>query len=169
METTNTNQTNRPDEVLRMAARLRSTIIGIFVVIITVSMIGVFGFGVTTKPPGFILDGGAQIGLVSLVIALAAYLATVGREVKAGIKVAGDGERVEDQKNLEGIICAEQLVVALGLLVTLRIIVRPFLEPTLMVAKDIPVTVIDFIDVLLMSVFVGVVFFLAWLHCRQWR
>lgn len=174
METTDKNargitSVNRSPEAFRIAIQLRSAVVGIFVVVITVSMIGVFGLGVKTSPPGSILDGGAQIGLISLIIALAAYLAVLSRELKEKIKGARDGERIEHEKNLEGIICAEQLVVGLGLLGMLRILVRPFLGPTTMLADDIPVTIIDFLDVFVIAVFAGVVLFLAWLHYRQWR
>ncbi len=146
-----------------------SAAIGLLLIVLTISFAGVFSIGVKISVPGSLLDGGAQIGLISLLVALAAYLATLGRLLKEKIKSASDSARSEHESNIQGVVCAEQLVVGLGVIVALRILIRPFLDAAAMLTSDIQVSLIDLIDVAVLAGFVCVVFFLAWLRYRQWK
>ncbi len=143
--------------------------IGILLVVSTISLAGVFSVGIKIPVPGSLLDGGTQIGLISLIVALAAYLATLARLLKEKLKSTTGSEVSEHKENIAGVTCAEQLVVLMGIVLALRMLIRPFIDPSTKLASGINATLIDFIDVVVLTAFVSVVFFLAWLHYRQWR
>jgi len=143
--------------------------VGILFVVSTISLGGVFSVGIKISVPGSLLDGGTQIGLISLIVALAAYLAALSRLLNEKIKSTTGNELLEHQENIAAVICAEELVVGVGVILALRILIRPFLDPTITLANDIHATLIDFIDIVAITCFLSVVFFLAWLHYRQWR
>lgn len=165
MESSSINEPETPKTI----GYFWSGAIGILLVVSAISFAGVFSIGIKISVPGSLLDGGTQIGLISLIVALAAYLATLSRLLKEKIKGATGTERLEHQENIAGVICAEQLVVGVGVILAVRILIRPFMDPATMLANDIHATVIDFIDVGALTEFVCAVFFLAWLHYRQWR
>jgi hypothetical protein len=137
---------------------------------------------------GSMLDGG-QFTFVSLLIALAAYLATVARALKDKLQRLKEPEKLsalerqtltvdkdEHTGNLNGTIVAEILVVVLAVAVVIRIFLRPFTSDGTVTTVTGNITTvakfpvwIDFFDVFLLSFFMSVGFFLAFLHGRQWR
>src|SRR5262249_38170449 len=119
--------------------------------------------------PGSLLDGGPQFTVISLMIALAAYLATVAGKLKEAIKKTDSGpDYVKHNEDLTALLFGEKLVVVVGCLVTLRPVIRP------LVAKDTTLTqsqvnAIDFLDFVVVALLAGIVAFLVYLHIRQWR
>jgi hypothetical protein len=147
---------------------------------------------------GPFLNGGPQFTLLTLVVAIAAYLATLARLLKDRMKSISKKQAeqtLEDQEakaksrqaatkitredledlnehrtNLSRLILAEKFTVISGLLVVFRICVHPFLEGPSLLASSMGVTIkrIDLLDISVLVLLTFSMFFFALLHATQW-
>ncbi len=140
------------------AGRLTLLLAGAVVVwVVVASLIG--------KEWDLLLDKApAQLGFLGFVVALASYLAAVRRESVKALKQTQDPEREDRKKAVARITIAEQALVCLGILTISRIILSP-------VGANIPglnAWPLSYTDHLLVVMLCAVIFYLAFLHFREW-
>jgi hypothetical protein len=161
----------RKQKNFEVAEQCRVWTAGIFfwvLLAVALAFFGVIGLKLTT--PGSLLDGGPQFTVISLMIALAAYLATVAGKLKEAIKKAASGaDYLKYNEDLTALLFGEKLVVSIGCLMTLRPVVRPLIAENTTLTQSLQVIAIDFLDFGVVAFLAGIVAFLVYLHTRQWQ
>jgi hypothetical protein len=113
----------------------------------------------------------SQFTLLSLVVALAAYLATVVRKIKDKMDDVSDGKETvhnvsewnkRQTDNLRWLLWGEKILVLLGILIAARIA-----GSNLAVPWHPPISLLQF-DLYLLTFLFFTVLFLSMLHFRQW-
>jgi len=150
----------------KLEHNIRSIVLAIIIVMIVA---GVVSFGLlmiftpTLKPATMPLHSGTILTFLGFVVALAAYLATVGRALKEKIgklkeqPEAATGEIMRQAMNLTRIFRAEAMLVFLGLLTVGRVVVGPL--------ANVEVSSFDYFLAVYMCT---VIVYLAYLHAAQW-
>lgn len=137
-------------------------------VLVALAFFGVIGLKLDIS--GSLLDGGPQFTVISLMIALAAYLVTVAGKLKEAINKTDSGaDYLKHNEDLTALLFAEKLVVAVGCLVTLRPVIRPLIAKDTTLTQSLQVIAIDFLDFVVVAFLAGIVAFLVYLHSRQWK
>jgi hypothetical protein len=177
-----------------------------FLLVVVIGVSGLISFGLlnrfplpTDHQPGSLLNAGPQFTMLTLVIAVAAYLATLARLLKdritslkkaqkeddAAVTAATKTSETEKKRqerladidehaaNIDRLIAAEMFTVILGLLVGFRVLAHPFASVSthsqLATYFGVKVARIDLLDVTIFVVLFEALVLYTILHARQWQ
>ncbi len=109
-------------------------------------------------------DFSKQLTFLGFIVALAAYLASVGRELVKTLNVRNDPKRPDHKLDLGWIVTAEFNLVMLGIFTSARVVLGPTCSQGVCMA-GIELLELDFFLVIYLAL---TIVFLAGLHARQW-